>query len=179
VGTARGIARVNDSLRVERLAPAFTGPAYAVFAAGDTVWVGTQQGLLVALPGERDLLRPSTLALASLQAPVLALGSLGDTLVGLTRDQMLWKNPQTEAWTAGPNLSGILGRLRAFTPDGSGFWIAGDRGVAFARLDSPPLRPLRGADLPAVANDVAVEGDFLWVATDAGLVRFRLDAIRP
>jgi hypothetical protein len=179
VGTARGIARVDDSLHVERLAPAFVEAAYAVFPAGDTVWVGTQRGLLVALPGERDLLRPSTLALASLQAPVLALGSLGDTLVGLTRDQMLWKDPRTEAWTAGPNLSGILGRLRAFTPDGSGFWIAGDRGVAFARLNSPPLRPLRGADLPAAANDVAVEGDFLWVATNAGLVRFRLDAIRP
>jgi ligand-binding sensor domain-containing protein len=179
VGTARGIARVDDSMHVERLAPGFAEAAYAVFPAGDTVWVGTQRGLLVALPGERDLLRPSTLALASLQAPVLALGSLGDTLVGLTSDQLLWKDPRTEAWTLGPNLSGILGRLRSFTPDGSGFWIAGDRGVAFARLDSPPLRPLRGADLPGAANDVAVEGDFLWVATVAGLVRFRLDAVRP
>lgn len=178
-GTARGIARVNDSLRVERVAPGFAEAAYAVFPAGDTVWVGTSRGLLVSLPGERDLVRPSTLASPSLQAAVLAFGSLGDTLVGLTRDQMLWRDPRTEAWTAGPNLSGLLGGLRNFTADGSGFWVAGDRGVGFARLATPPLRPLLGADLPGPANDVAVDKDFLWVATDAGLVRFRLDAVRP
>ncbi len=100
--------------------------AYAVFPAGDSVWVGTSRGILIALPGERDLVRPSTLASASLQAPVVALGSLGDTLVGLTRDQMLWRDPRTEAWTAGPNLSAVLGGFRNFTPDGAGFWVAGD-----------------------------------------------------
>jgi len=179
VGTARGIARVDDSLHVERLAPGFAEAVYAVFPAGDSVWVGTSRGLLVALPGERDLVRPSTLGLPSLQTPVLALSSLGDTLVGLTRDQMLWRDPGTDAWTLGPNLSGVLGGLRSLTPDGAGFWVAGDRGVAFARLNSPPIRPLRGGDLPGAANDVAVDGRFLWVATDAGLVRFRLDAVRP
>ena len=179
VGTARGIARVSDTLTVERLAPAFSEAAYAVFPIGDSVWVGTGRGLLIALPGERDLLRPSTLASASLHAPVVALASLGDTLVGLTRDQMLWRDPRSQAWTLGPNLSGVLGGLRNFTPDGAGFWVVGDRGVAFARLSSPPIRPLRAGDLPAAANDVAVDDKFLWVATDAGLVRFRLDAVRP
>ena len=29
------------------------------------------------------------------------------------------------------------------------------------------------------ANDLAVDEDFLWIATNGGLVRFRLDAIRP
>src|SRR5262249_9327164 len=77
VGTARGIARVTDSLRVERLAPAFSEAAYAVFPVGDSVWVGTSRGLLIAIPGERDLLRPSTLAAASLHAPVVALATLG------------------------------------------------------------------------------------------------------
>lgn len=179
VGTARGIARVSDALQVERLAPGFVEAAYAVYPIGDSVWVGTPRGLLIALPGGRDLVRPSTLASPSLQAPVLALGSLGDTLVGMTRDQLLWRDPRTAAWTAGPNLSGLLGGLRNFTADGSGFWVAGDRGVGFARLGTPPLRPLRVGDLPGPANDVAVDDKYLWVATDAGLVRFRLDAIRP
>ena len=30
-----------------------------------------------------------------------------------------------------------------------------------------------------LATDVAADRDYLWVATDRGLVRFRLDAIRP
>jgi ligand-binding sensor domain-containing protein len=179
VGTARGIARVSDSLTVERLAPAFSEVAYAVFPIGDSVWVGTSRGLLMALPGERDLLRPSTLASASQRAPVVALSSLGDTLVGLTRDQMLWRDPRTSAWTLGPNLSAVLGGLRNFTPDGAGFWVVGERGVAFARLSTPPMRPLRAGDLPGAAYDVAVDDKFLWVATDVGLVRFRLDAVRP
>lgn len=179
VGTARGIARVDDSLHVERLAPAFAEPAYAVFPIGDSVWVGTSRGVLVALPGERDLARPATLGLPSLQVPVLALSSLGDTLVALTRDHLLWRDPGTDAWTLGPNLSGLLGGLRSFTPYGAGFWVVGDRGVAFAQLNTPPIRPLRGGDLPGAANDVAVDERFLWVATDGGLVRFRLDAVRP
>jgi hypothetical protein len=179
VGTARGIARVSDSLSVERLAPAFSEVAYAVFPIGDSVWVGTSRGLLMALPGERDLLRPSTLASASLRAPVVALASLGDTLVGLTRDQMLWRDPRSSAWTLGPNLSAVLGGLRNFVPNGTGFWVVGERGVAFARLNTPPMRPLRAGDLPGAAYDVAVDDKFLWVATDAGLVRFLLDAVRP
>jgi hypothetical protein len=69
--------------------------------------------------------------------------------------------------------------LRRFVADGRGFWIAGDRGVGFARLGTPALRPLGQGDLPGAANDLAVDQDFLWIATDGGLVRFRLDAIRP
>jgi hypothetical protein len=178
-GTRRGLVRVDDSLRIERVAPRFADAALAVFPVGDSVWVGTQRGLLLALPGQEDVVRPATLASPSLQAPVVALGALGDTIVALTRDQMLWRDPGTGAWTLGPNLSAILGGLVAFTPDGPGFWVAGDRGVGFARLGSPPALPLRQGDLPGAANDLAVDPDYLWVATSGGLVRFRLDAIRP
>jgi energy-coupling factor transporter ATP-binding protein EcfA2 len=110
---------------------------------------------------------------------VVDLAPLADTLVALTRDQLLWRNPRSLEWTLGPNLSGLLGRLRRFVADGTGFWVAGDRGVGFARLGTPPLRPLREGDLPGAANDLAVDEDFLWVATDGGLVRFRLNVIRP
>ncbi len=66
--------------------------------------------------------------------PIVALGSLGDTVVALTRDQFLWRDPRTQAWTLGPNLSGLLGGLVGFVADGPGFWVAGERGVGFARL---------------------------------------------
>jgi ligand-binding sensor domain-containing protein len=178
-GTRRGLVRVDDSLRVERVAPRFADAALAVFPTGDSVWVGTPRGLLLAVPGQQDLVRPGALASPSLQAPVVALGALGDTVVALTRDEMLWRDPRTGAWTLGPNLSGLLGGLVGFIADGPGFWVAGDRGVAFARLTTPPIRPLRDGDLPGSASDLAVDRDYLWVATDGGLVRFRLDAIRP
>jgi hypothetical protein len=57
--------------------------------------------------------------------------------------------------------------------------VAGDRGVGFARLSGGPAGTLREGDLPGPANDLAVVRDHLWVATEDGLVRFRLDAIRP
>ena len=179
VGTRRGVARVDDSLRITRIAPRFADAAIAVFPAGDSVWVGTRRGLLLALPGQEDVVRPAALASPSLQGSIVSLASLGDTVVALTRDQLLWRDPRTGQWTLGPNLSALLGGLVSFVADGPGFWVAGERAVGFARLGTPPVRPLREGDLPARANDLTVDGDYLWIATDAGLVRFRLDAIRP
>ena len=179
VGTAHGVARLGDSLQVERIAPGYADAVYTVFPVGDSVWAGTPSGLLLALPDGQNLVRPAGLASPSLQAGVVDLAPLADTLVALTRDQLLWRDPRSRQWTLGPNLSGLLGRLRRFVADGPGFWVAGDRGVGFARLGTPPLRPLREGDLPGAANDLAVDGDFLWVATDGGLVRFRLNVIRP
>jgi hypothetical protein len=179
VGTRRGLARLDDSLRVIRIAPQFVEPAYAVFPIGDSVWVGTPRGVFLAVPGEEDLLRPPGMSAVSLQAPVYGFATLGDTLVALTRDQLMWRDPRSLAWTLGPNLSGLLGRLRRFAADGPGFWVAGERGVGFARLGGSPARPLREGDLPAPATDLAVDREHLWVGTADGLVRFRLDAIRP
>jgi ligand-binding sensor domain-containing protein len=179
VGTAHGVARLGESLRVERIAPGYRDPVYTVFPAGDSVWAGTPLGLLLALPDRPDLVRPAGLTSPSLQGGVVDLAPLADTLVALTKDELLWRDPRSKRWTLGPNLSGLLGRLRRFVAEGAGFWVAGDRGVGFARLGTPPLRPLRMGDLPGLPNDLAVDEEFLWVATDGGLVRFRLSAIRP
>jgi ligand-binding sensor domain-containing protein len=178
IGTARGVVRVGERLEVERLAPQFVEAAYAVFPIGDSVWVGTSRGVLVAASGDQDLVRPAGINTAGLQQPVIALASLADTLVGLGRDQLMWRDP-VGTWTLGPTLSGVLGRLRRFVADGPGFWVAGDRGVGFVRLGGPALLTLREGDLPGISNDLAVDPQHLWVATDRGLVRFRLDAIRP
>jgi ligand-binding sensor domain-containing protein len=179
VGTAHGLARLGDSLKVERVAPAYRDAAYSVFPTGDSVWVGTPVGLLLSLPDQSGLVRPPGMTSPSLQAGVVDLAPLGDTLVALTRDELLWRDPQTRRWTLGPNLSNLLGRLRRFVADGPGFWVAGDQGVGFARLGTPAVRSLREGDLSASPNDLAVDDEFLWVATDRGLIRFRLNAIRP
>jgi hypothetical protein len=178
VGTERGIARISDGLTVERLAPSYSDPAYAVFPAGDSVWVGSPAGVLLSLPGLGGLVRPDGRASPRVETPVVDIATLGDTLVALTRDGLLWRDPKTRRWTLGPNLSALLGRLRRFVPEGEGFWVAGDRALGFVRLNTPPLRPLHDGDLPGLINDLAVDADYLWVATDRGLVRFRLSAIR-
>ena len=179
VGTGRGIARINDSLEVTRVAPAYNDPAYAVFPAGDSTWVGTPSGVRLAVPGLANLIRPEGLTSPSLQTPVIDMAMVGDTLVALTYDSFLWRDPGTRRWALGPNLSALLGRLRRFAADGPGFWLAGERGLGYARLNAPPLRTLREGDLPGAINDLVVDSDHLWVATDRGLVRFRLRDIRP
>ena len=153
---------------------------YAVFPTGDSVWVGTPRGLLLALPGQQDVVRPAALALARLQAPVVALGSLGDTLVALTRDQLLWRDPAHPRLDPRPQPERRCSAgSSAFAPDGPGFWVAGERGVGFARLSdaADPAAP-RGR---SAGRSQRPRGGrrYLWVATDGGLVRFRLDAIRP
>jgi ligand-binding sensor domain-containing protein len=178
VGTAHGLARVGERLEVVRIAPGFSEAAYAVYPQGDSIWVGTPRGVLLALGDQADLTRPAGIASAGLEQPVIALAAMGDTLVGLGRDQLLWRDPRGQ-WTLGPPLSGVLGRLRRFAPDKAGLWVAGDRGVGFVRLNGPALLVLTEGDLPGLSRDLAVDDTHLWVATDGGLVRFRLDAIRP
>jgi ligand-binding sensor domain-containing protein len=179
VGTAHGLARLSDSMKVERVAPDYSDPVYSVFPAGDSVWAGTPAGLLLSLPGARGLVRPGGMISPSFQVAVVDLATLADTLVGLTQDQLFWRDPGSRVWTIGPNLSGLMGRLRRFVAEGPGFWVAGDRGVGFVRLGMPAVQLLRQGDLPGAVNDLAVGQEFLWVATDGGLVRFRLNAIRP
>ncbi|HJS48458.1 MAG TPA: hypothetical protein VJ773_10770 [Gemmatimonadales bacterium] len=180
VATRGGIARVDDTLGVERLAPIFPGPAFAIAVRADTAWVGTPQGVFAAPPGAADLERAAGAApRAESRRDVGALAWAGDTLVALTRDELLYTTGR-EVWMVGPRLSGSLGALRALAPWRDGFWVAGQRGVAFVTLGAPPGLVLSiPGDLPGEPTDIAAEGPYLWVATYRGLVRFRLDAVQP
>ncbi len=177
-GTPRGIVRIDDSLRVHTVARGFSGAALGLAISGDTTWIGTPAGLLLTVGDSGEVVRPAGLTTASLQAPVVGLAWLADTLVALTPDRLLWRAPRG-GWSLGPSLSVVLGPLRTLVADRGGLWVAGDNGVAFARVTSPALRPLLAGDLPGDVFDLAVDPDFLWIATSGGLVRFRLDAVRP
>jgi ligand-binding sensor domain-containing protein len=179
-GTAVGVAELNDN-GVVRIAHGYTGPAYSVAIEGDTTWVGTPLGLFAALPGELDVRQaPGWDALATLRTPVTALLWRGDTLVALTEHALLWRDPRNHAWTAGPDPSIQVGHGRALADGRDGVWIAGSIAVGFARLGGPVERQLRVGDaLPAESWDLSVEGEWLWVATSKGLVRFRRDGVEP
>ncbi len=181
VGTLRGVALIDDSLKVRPVGAGFTGRAWTVTSSADTVWIGTDLGIRYALPGITGLFRPRQLGESpSFQVAVLDLAWKADTLVGMTNNELLWRDPATSEWALGPNLSGVLGRLHRLALYEDGFWIAGERGVAFATVESPARAVLWvGDDLPGIPLDLAVQGEFLWVGTNAGVVRWRLDAIRP
>jgi ligand-binding sensor domain-containing protein len=183
-GTWSGLGELADSAGrfvVHRIAPAFADQALALAVAGDTLWVGTPRGLYARVPGESDLLQaPGWGSSVRFRTPVLALRWQGDTLLALTSDELLWRDPATGGWVEGPALSGAIGPLRVMAGGANGLWVGGTRGVGFVRPGGPVLRPLlSGSALPGSVADVAVDQDDLWVATDRGLVRFALDAVRP
>jgi hypothetical protein len=182
VGTARGLATIRDGV-IQRLAPEYVEPVYslALSSAADTVWVGTPRGMRVAVQGEPNLLLPAELnTVAALAEPVVAIGWHADTLVGLTEDRVIWRDSRLQSWWLGPTISASVGRLRAFASGAGGLWVAAEKGVAFVPFNAMPVRILFApTDIPGNPLDVAVDQDYLWVATDGGLTRFRLTAVRP
>jgi hypothetical protein len=182
VGTARGLSAIRDGI-VRRIAPDYVEPVYALAlsSAADTIWVGTPRGLRVALESEPNLVLPAELnTVAALSEPVVALGWHADTLVGLTEDRVIWRDSRLKSWWLGPTISASLGRLRSFASGDGGLWVAAEKGVAFVPFNAMPARIFFApTDIPGNPLDVAVDEDYLWVASDGGLTRFRLNAIRP
>ncbi|HEX5819604.1 MAG TPA: hypothetical protein VFY20_12030 [Gemmatimonadales bacterium] len=179
-GTARGVGRVNDSLRAVRVAESFNGAVLSMEQIGDTLWIGSTDGVLLVPP--RSVVAGRTPGLsqsASFRQPVVALARLGDTLVALTENQFLWREPEADVWNLGPPLSALLGRLVAFAPYRDGFFVAGEQGIGFATLNSAPQSPLLGQEHPGRIRDIAADRDFVWVGTERGVVRWRIGAILP
>ncbi len=179
VGTAHGLAEFSDSTGFYRVAPDFVDPAQAVELSGDTTWVGTRAGLFAAIPGQTDLLQPDALGAGlSFQTSVVDLTWRADTLIGLTTDRLLWRDPSSGKFTLGPLLGNALGRLHTIINGKSGLYIAGDRGIGFTELNQSITRVLTApGDLPGQVTDLAIDDRYLWVATLKGLVRFQLDLV--
>lgn len=178
VAMERGAARLSDSLEVFRVAPDFNDEAYAVSISADTTWIGTALGIFYAVGREGPLLRPAGTESPDFREPVIQISWLRDTLVALAPDRLYWRDPAGK-WKADLPSFSMLGQLRAMRVDGAGVWVAGEEGFGFVRPGLPPVRVFRIGDIPADARDVAVDADYIWIATGNGLVRFSREAIRP
>lgn len=173
VGTTRGLSLITTAEGVQDFGP----PGIAVtsvLAAGDTVWAGTNMGLMQVLPGATALTTPPELAdRASLRVTVYALGNLQDTIVMATETELLWRDPVTRAWGSRP-LPPALGIPTALTAAFDALWVGGTRGLAQVELGAGLLQvhsvPF---DIPAAVRDLASDRDYLWAATDSGLVRIQ------
>lgn len=172
VGTRHGLMLVTDSGQVMAIGGA--GDAVlSLVTAGDTVWVGTSGGLLLLEPGAQA---PHPTAVApALNAPILALSRLRDTVVAATPDQLAWRSP-SGAWTM-VRARAAVGRVTTLTADRDGVWVGGDNGLAYWRVGTGAFRAVRAvADLRTGVRDVLLSGAYLWVATDVGVVRLLREA---
>lgn len=178
VGTMAGIAGENDDGTFSQRAEKFFAPAYALVGRGDTAWVGTSAGVAAYLPGQADLRIPEGVrALTGGNAPVYGIGYLADTLVAMTADRVMWRDPASGAWNWSPDLSAVLGQLTAMHVDADGLWIGGTRGASLVHPRLGVMRPLLvPGDLPDQVTAITRTGRWLWIGTGRGLVRWLLDA---
>jgi ligand-binding sensor domain-containing protein len=176
IGTARGLVHVaaDGVLRRE-------GDARPILALGtlrDTLWIATPTGLRIARRGGAGIsLPPGIDRTPQLADPVVAVAFAGDTVVVATQQRIIWRGSDGR-WVVERVIS-ELGDLVALAGDQNGVWIAGSRGFAFYRFDTRAFLTYTGpGDLPGAPRDLTVHSGFLWVATDGGLVRFELDAVK-
>jgi len=179
IATGRGAVRWRDSTGFEGVAPDFAGMVDALALEGDTTWIGTRLGVFLAVPGERSLQQSTDFrASPSFQVRVVDMTWLSDTLVVLTPDRLMWRDPGTGKVTLGPLLGASLGRLHTVLAVDNGLVVAGEAGVTATRLAGIPARSLLApGDLPGQLFDIAVQGGYLWVATQGGLARVALDVL--
>lgn len=176
VGTRRGLFIVTDSGQMVMLGAPGPNAVLSLLPAGDSVWVGTSVGLGLLAPGDRSPRAPVELASApGLNAPIVALARLGDTLVAATPDRVAWRSPAGVWSVARPTAD--LGLLTTLQADESGIWVGGARGLAYWRIGARAFRARRvPVDLPDGVRDVLVAPPYLWVATGRGVVRFLREA---
>lgn len=181
-GTARGLVQLSDTGNVRNSRSRGIGarlldntPVYALLAIGDTLWAGTAAGLVAIPAASGTLLRPVG-SEAALRRPIRALAWSDTVLLAASEDAVVSMSPRG---TREPLRMDVLdprtvgGALRVAIDD-RGMVVAGPDGVIVMSRQSGGARTLRvPVDIRAAVFDVAMSRDWLWIATAAGLARFR------
>lgn len=176
VGTTRGLSIITPDDRISSIGSRALA-IVSLLAVGDTLWVGTSAGLGQLLPGANDVTMVPELAdHPSAHVTVRALARLQDTIVMATEREIMSRDPVTRTWSAlALPLSIGTPTALAVDPNGDGpLWVGGTHGLAEVEVPRSAIRvhsvPL---EVPAAVRDVMIDGEYLWVATDSGLVRIR------
>lgn len=184
VGTARGLAFVasTPSARAARSADvranaALSAPVRALLLAGDTLWVGSDAGVLLVRGAAPDS-APRRLSIgdARLMQPVLALAASDSLIAAATDRDLLVIAPASASLVSrfdAVNVSPIS-PVTAMAMDATTIWLAGERGVLVVSRSSGASRLLPApGPIPAGALDIVLDPDFAWIATPGGVVRLR------
>ena len=179
VGTSLGLAVAPDDgarAPAERVASIGAG-VLALAVTDDTLWIGSAAGLLVLMPGQSTplVVQPDV---PSFRAPFVALAVKGDTILAATTTRIALRTGGEWRLLDPPGTP--IGRFTAAAADAQGFWLGGDQGLAFYQPGTGVWRALTSTgDLPLPVMDVAAGGDYVWVATPGGLVRFLRRVLAP
>jgi hypothetical protein len=183
VGTSRGLAFLESDSADKRgravVDPSLGEvPVRAIVATGDTLWVATDGGLVLRPPGAPSpFVRPREGPFSPrLRQPIRGIARADSLVFVATRDAVLAFNLRTGDWSeplaAAPWRA--VGEIDALAADGRSVWAGGALGVVSVDRRAGTSRIVRmGSDLPDVVTGIVLDGNWGWVSTLAGVVRFR------
>ena len=156
----------------------FRGSAVLALAVmGDTLWVGTDEGLFLssARPGMPARVVPAGID-ARLRRRVLALSHHDSVVVVATTDDFLLVHARSGELLPTPAAATVraTGTPSAASVDARTLWLGGPRGVLVIDRATGASRVLSvPRELPGPVRDIALSELFAWIATTDGLVRLR------
>ena len=188
VGTGRGLVFVREGTRAGQARagdvsePIAAGVAVrALLLTGDTLWIGTDAGLLLLPPGSTPdsarPLRPAALeSEPRLRSQVTALASSDSLVVIATRDVLVrldLRSGRLLPRLLAPDV-GQVGGIEHVAADARTIWVSGSRGVLAITRGTDVGRFLSAqSELPGAPADILLTDEFAWIATSAGVVRLR------
>jgi len=180
VGTPHGLRLIDSTDHVSSVGNVAL-PIYSLALLHDTLWVGTDRGLAFLPNDGSDLLArsaaPGPETPAALGAPVLVVARVGEALALATTDQLAWRDSTGAGWIV-LRPPAEVGDVTDIAGEDGRAWIAGTGGVASWDLERSSFQSLSvPRDVPAPVHGVAVDSQYLWMATDSGIVRFDRHAI--
>jgi hypothetical protein len=183
MATARGLAfahanprstdaRANDADSLRLVGEAVR----ALVTRRDTLWIGSDRGLLILPPGAQE---PRRVAGAGndmrFVQPVVALATADSVVVfAAMNGEVVRVHTRTGATLDAGDFVGAsaAGRVNALAMDAQTIWIAGDQGVVVVRRDTRAQRALlAGRDIPSEAYGIVLTPQYAWIATRDGGVR--------
>jgi ligand-binding sensor domain-containing protein len=211
-GTARGLAFVtwpaDASLQLSdarsREAPdarPVVGPPLlqgtavrALLARGDSLWIGSDAGLVLSLQGAPSVSANSpspaepggTRVLASgllqrisgdarLARPIVAIAASDSELFVATENDvvaLVGSRPRPSRFTAVD--FGRVAPITSLAADARTLWVGGRRGVLVVDRESLVTRLVHsGGELPSAVTDLALAEQYAWLGTRDGILRVR------
>ncbi len=171
VATGAGVYFAVDGERFERVeAPVGEAGATAVaLEAGPVVWIASERGLFRAVPRDGAAARADRVALPVDLRPTLDVVAHDGRVLALSTGWLAERGADGR-WSA-PRLALPPGATAARVEmNAHGIWIATDRGVVAAPAAAGPFERADDPAGSATANDVAIGGDRVLVATARGVL---------